>query len=403
VVARDQDEIGLNILINAVSIKEGGSSVVLLRLLEEFVRLRPGFRWYVAVHPSMAAALPSHPEIIARPVGAAARSPAYLRLWYEHGLPKLVRDCEIDLVFSQTNYLPTRSLGVPTLLLVQHAGHFSDEFHALMAQEPQSRIRNWVFKVTGRWVCRSVAAASAVTVQTSALAQAILCAVDVPRERLSVVPHGPGLVTAGTVRQLNRGRPGWRIGYVSKHGVQKNFDVLFRAVQLLREHHPVQLIVTLDERAPAFRRIAARIAELGLTDVVRNLGEIPRGSIEAVYEQLDVFLFPSLCESFGFPLVEAMASGLPVVGAAIASTREIGGQAIEYVEPQDHRAMADAIVRLMTDPEYYANRSAASLERGRQFSWPRSAEENLAMIDRLLGKSDEHSPRRRTGALAIHG
>ena len=377
----------MNILINAVSIKEGGSSVVLLRLLDEFVRLRPVDRWYVAVHPSMASTLPVCQSVIALPVDAAARSRMHLRLWYEYGLQKLVRDHKIDLVFSQTNYLPTRALDCPTLLLVQHAGHFSEKFRALMLQEGRSHIGHWIFKATGRWVRKSVATASRVTVQTSALAAAILRDVDVPPAKLVVVPHGPGLVTPGVARQLRGGPAAWRIGYVTKYGVQKNFDVLLRAVALLRERHPVQLTLTLDEQHPAFPRIAARMAALGLAEAVRNRGELDRGDIQAVYDELDVFVFPSLCESFGFPLVEAMARGLPVIAADIPSSREMGGQAIDYFEPQDHHALADAIAHLMTDPQQYARQSARSLKRGREFSWSCSAVQNLTMIDQLLGRT----------------
>jgi len=377
----------LNVLINAASIKEGGSSVVLLRLLDEFLRQRPRYCWYVAVHPTMAAALPSHPRLTALPVAEAARSPLRLRWWYERGLPRLVREHSIQLVFSQTNYLPSRRLPCPTLLLVQHAGHFSDEFRRLTLQYGQRRAARWVFDATGRWVRRSIAGASRVTVQTAALAQAIQETAGVPAERVTVVPHGPGLVTEGAPRRLRSTPAAWEIGYVSKFGVQKNFDVVLRAVARLSERHPVRLTLTLDVREPGYAAIAARIAELGLSLFVRNLGELDRSRMQAVYDELDVFVFPSLCESFGFPLVEAMARGLPVIGADVPSTREVGGTALDYFAPDDDAALADAVVALMSDAARYARQAGRAFERSRQFSWTRSAELNLAMIDQLTDKA----------------
>ncbi len=379
----------LNILINAASIKEGGSSVVLLRLLDEFVRQRPHYRWHVAVHPSIVPALPVRPEVIVLPVDAAVRSPLHLRLWYERTLPRIVRERSIDLVFSQTNYLPTRRLTCPTLLLVQHAGHFSDEFRRLMAAHAGGPFARWVFRATGRWVRRSVKSASRVTVQTQSLAEAIRRDVPVPPERITVVPHGPGLVEEGTSRQLRNGSRAWEIGYVSKFGVQKNFDVVLRAVASLRKRHPLRLTLTLNEREPGFPRIASRIAELGLTQTVRNLGEMDRGRMQSIYDELDVFVFPSLCESFGFPLVEAMARGLPVIGADVPSTREIGGTALDYFPPDDDHELAHAIAAVMGDSERYALQSRRALERSRHYSWPRSAEMNLSMIDRTSGKSTQ--------------
>jgi len=379
----------LNVLINAASIKEGGSSVVLLRLLDEFLRQRPTYRWHVAVHPSLVDALPIHPQVVAVPVDAAVRSPLHLRWWYERTLPGIVREQSIDLVFSHTNYLPSRKLACPTLLLVQHAGHFSDEFRRLTREHGGRPAARWIFQATGRWVRRSIAAASRVTVQTQALAEAILQDVGVPPERIIVVPHGPGLVAEGAARRLRADAAVWEIGYVSKFGVQKNFDVVLRAVAVLARRHALRLTLTLDESEPGFAAIAARIAELGLGPVVRNLGEMDRGRMQSVYDELDVFVFPSLCESFGFPLVEAMARGLPVVGADVPSTREIGAAAIDYFGPQDHQGLADGIAGIMKDSERYARQSSRALERSRQFSWQRSAEMNLGMIDQLLGKATQ--------------
>lgn len=382
-MAEGQVTDSVRILINAVSIKEGGSKVVLLRLLEEFIRLRPQYRWYVAAHPSMVPALPEHPAVVPLPVAAAARSRLHLRLWYEESLPRLIRTHSIDLAFSQTNYLPIRRLPCPTLLLVQHAGHFSEIFRARMTSDSNSALQRIVFRVTGRWVRRSVKAATRVTVQTSALATEMLRDVDVPAERIAVIPHGPGLTVARQPRSFAEHNV-WRIGYVTKFGVQKNFETLFRAMALLRVRHPVELILTLDERMREYEKVAVAVSDAGIADIVRNYGEMAANDIQALYDGLDLFVFPSLCESFGFPLIEAMSGGLPVVAADIVSTREIGGEALEYFEPTDYRKLAQHLERLIVDPVHYnacANRSA---ERARRFSWTHSAERNLVLIEEML-------------------
>ena len=109
------------------------------------------------------------------PVAAAAQDRrCILRLWYETSLPRLIGTHHIELVFSQTNYLPSRRLKCPTLLLVQNAGHFSEVFRTRMASESHSALQRIVFHATGRWVRRSVGSATRVTVQTAALATEIL-------------------------------------------------------------------------------------------------------------------------------------------------------------------------------------------------------------------------------------
>ncbi len=383
-------KVRLNILINAVSIKEGGSKVVLLRLLEEFIRQRPHDSWYVAAHPSMVTALPEHPAVFPIPVAASARSPLHLRLWYETSLPRLIGTHRIDIVFSQTNYLPWRRLACPTLLLVQHAGHFSEVFRARMTSESHSALNRLVFRSTGRWVRRSVKTASRVTIQTSALATEILRDVDVPAERMVVIPHGPGLAVARRPRAF-AAHDVWRIGYVTKYGVQKNFEALLRASTILRKSQAIELILTLDERAPGFQQVAAAIERLGLGDIVRNYGEIPESRIEGLYDSLDIFVFASVCESFGFPLVEAMAHGLPIVAADIASTREIGGQALDYFAPDDFADLARKIEQIMVQPAHYNAMADRSAQRARDFDWARSAQENLALMDQLAGAARSSS------------
>ena len=98
---------------------------------------------------------------------------------------------------------------------------------------------------------------------------------------------------------------------MTKFGVQKNFETLFRAIAMIRKQYPVELILTLDEQTQEYNKVAATIAEMGIADIVRNYGEVAGDDIQDLYDSLDVFAFPSLCESFGFPLVEAMTSGLP--------------------------------------------------------------------------------------------
>src|SRR3974390_1095814 len=95
------------------------------------MRQRPDFKWHVAAPPGLLDELPQSNHLDALPVGAD-RSPIHLLKWYEFDLASTAARWRADAVFSITNYLPFRRLSLPTLLLEQHAGHFSDEFNRLM-------------------------------------------------------------------------------------------------------------------------------------------------------------------------------------------------------------------------------------------------------------------------------
>ncbi len=146
-----------------------------------------------------------------------------------------------------------------------------------------------------------------------------------------------------------------RIGYIAKWGVQKNFDVLFAAIaRLTAEGRDMRLVLTLDQNLAENVRLLARAKAMGLTPVIENAGNKDAAGISALYDTLDIFAFPSLVESFGFPLVEAMAKGLPVVAADTASNREVAGNAGSYFSPFDSEALATMLGRIIDDPSHHA-------------------------------------------------
>jgi len=93
--------------------------------------------------------------------------------------------------------------------------------------------------------------------------------------------------------------------------------------------------------------MSALIRQLGLESDVVLLGRIPQRAMPHVYEACDIFVFPSLCESFGFPMLEAMGTGLATVAAGTLVNREILGEAALFYPPLDAVAAADAILSVI--------------------------------------------------------
>ncbi len=313
------------------------------------------------------------------------RSPLHLVLWYEIALPRLVRRLHADVLFSQTNYLPRRAVGCPSLLLEQHAGHFSEDFRQRMERHLGRRPAIWAWRRKDAWVRHSVRMATRVTVQTAALANEIHLQADVPNDRIDVVPHGPGLVAQADRPRTPPQRKPWRMGYVTKFGVQKDFETALRAHrELLALGHDVTFVLTLDHGAPGVTGILQLADQLGTGAKVENHGELDAAAMQALYDGLDIFVFPSLCESFGFPLVEAMARGVPAVVARTASNVEVAGDGVPAFTPGDWRGLAHAVVSVMTDGAAYEAQSSRSLASAQRFSWDRAAVGTLDAIERTV-------------------
>lgn len=121
--------------------------------------------------------------------------------------------------------------------------------------------------------------------------------------------------------------------------------------------------------------LEARLAPLQATSVrVRRLGFVPQADLAPLYAGCVAFCYPSLREGFGLPVLDAMAHGAPVITSAGTATAEVAGDAGLLVDPADHGAVGDALVRLVDDPELADRLRAAGRERSGRFTWDRTAE-----------------------------
>lgn len=119
---------------------------------------------------------------------------------------------------------------------------------------------------------------------------------------------------------------------------------------------------------------------------LQNLGHVEDEHLAKLYGNAGVFVYPSEYEGFGLPVLEAMACGTPVVASDIPSVREAGGDAAVYVRARDPAALADAIVRVFTDPRLADELREKGARRTQNMTWETVAEETLAVLSRAAGE-----------------
>ncbi|MBP1620175.1 MAG: putative glycosyltransferase, partial [Acidobacteria bacterium] len=125
--------------------------------------------------------------------------------------------------------------------------------------------------------------------------------------------------------------------------------------------------------------LARRAAAMGLGGRVRCLGHVERGELAALFRGALLFLYPTLYEGFGLPVLEAMACGVPVVAGDIPAVREVAGDAVERVNPRDVVALANTVRRLLDQAEHRRELAARGRARARLFSWQRAADATLSV------------------------
>lgn len=161
--------------------------------------------------------------------------------------------------------------------------------------------------------------------------------------------------------------------------VRKNLRALpavFRALRELGGVEGVTLLRVGDRLAP---ELAAELRELLSPQGIVELGRIPNHEVVAAYHQADALLLPSRQEGFGFPVLEAMAAGCPVVCTNVTSLPEVGGKAALYFGPDDPTTAAEQLRTLLTDPAARAARIDAGRKQAATLTWTRHYERLLAI------------------------
>lgn len=128
-----------------------------------------------------------------------------------------------------------------------------------------------------------------------------------------------------------------------------------------------------------------RIQKKNLKKSVRFLGYVPEEDLPAVYGASSVFVFPSFCEGFGLPVLEAMAAGKPAAVSREGALPEVAGEAALYFNPADPRDIAAKVLRILRDQSLREKLTAAGLKRAESFRWSRTAEEMLGFYEWVAG------------------
>ncbi len=318
-----------------------------------------------------------------RPPGRVLASPLPLNktLWMQAILPFQVQRVGVDLCHF-TNGVAPLFCSVPMVVTLHDASLWLyPQYHyprRLLAMRPLIP-----------WVVRR--ARAVITVSESARRD-LVRVLGLPTSKVHVVYEAP----APCFRPLPPGR--WQARLRARYGLparyalyvgtiepRKNLVRLIRAMSLLHTGYRLDCgLVVVGPRGWKDRAVFDTVARLELADRVRFLGYVPTEDVCALYNLADVFVFPSLYEGFGLPVLEAMACGAPVITSQVDALAEVAGGAAALVDPRDEGHIAAAMARVLTDGAYAADLRASGRARAAQFGWARAAAETLAVYRHAL-------------------
>jgi len=326
------------------------------------------------------------------------RASSVRRFWYEQAeLPGLIRRCRADVLLSAGNFA-LRNSPVPQILLSRNSVYTSAEFFRDLASRHE--YREWlVTRVKASLAKRSIGWADATVAPSEAFAAELH---GWTGARIHAIHHGfdraaftrdSSPLAAEVVDKLQSAEGSLKLLFVSHYNYYRNFETLLRALPLLRDRLPgrrVKLLLTCKlasgENPGSYRPEAAArlVKELAVDDLVVELGTIPYSQLHQLYRRADLYVTPAYTETFAHPLVEAMASGLPVVASDLPVHREICGEAARYFPCFSPEELANRVAEVMNNTDLAARLSACGLKRSEAFSWKRHTDELLSLAASLL-------------------
>lgn len=215
---------------------------------------------------------------------------------------------------------------------------------------------------------------------------------DIPPERVKVVHNGvdAAFCPVADPAQLDQVRTRYRLPErfllcVGTIQPRKNLARLLEAyAKICQEHGCQHDLVLVGGDGWKSEGLRQQIQSLQLSKRVHFTGYVTDADLPLLYNLADIFVFPSLYEGFGLPVLEAMACGIPVVTSNSSSLPEIAGDAALLVDPCDVESIAAGIRTLLADQELRTDFSRKGIARAKLFTWERCAHETLAVLREAL-------------------
>lgn len=316
--------------------------------------------------------LPRGVETVRAPIDPAQRKKRLL--WEELHAPRWLKGLGVDLVHFPYGSCPRRYRQPHVITIHDTQRFFTPKEIPRVERAYKMFVEGSIRRNKPRVICVS---------RTDAAA---FCKfVGYPEDRVTTVYHGvdhdvfhPPLQP---VTQHDR------VAWVGRPYPRKNLDLVLRALPVLAEmgfpQTQLQAVGPSESEAAALRQ---RSRELGVADRLLIHPPVPSEQLPGVLWQAKVFCYPSLYESFGLPVLEAMACGLPCVLSDRPCFRELHGDIPEYCDPHDPRKLAEALATLLGDEALRQRKSAAGIAHAKTFTWERCVRETVGVYRACLAE-----------------
>ena len=263
---------------------------------------------------------------------------------------------------------------------------------------PRLYFRNLIHKLYYLWKLRLTCRADAIITVSSWSKEEVVKRLQVPPSQVTAIPEDadtsifrpiPAAQARLEVIKLLGCDPSPFIFAIGGVEPRKNIKRLLSAFIIVKHTNPELRLVVLDNNWRG-RNLVDVISKMGLEKDVIRVSSLSDKDMAMLYNAACLFVFPSLCEGFGLPILEAMACGTPVITSNLTAMPEVAGEAAFFVDPLDEDAISQAIVHLFENEDMRDELARCGIQRARAFSWQRAASQTLELFEAVVKGS---SPR----------
>lgn len=366
--------------------RQAGVSGYIDQLLRHLWPLAPDVRWTVYAPPGVTRAMLDAPANAAIRASRLPTTNPLARIVWEQAIAPaaLLRD-RPDALFCPLNVAPLLS-PCPTVVTIHDLAFLRFDLH----KAAKRRYLTLLTRLSARRADRIITVSEFTR-------REVLELLGVAPDRVTAIPNGRDPrympVDHATIEQFRteRGLPDRFLLFVGTLEPRKNITTLLRAYAAAKRDLGMPLLVA-GGKGWRYDEVFALVQSLGLQHDVHFTGFVPRDDLPRLYAAATALAYPSLYEGFGFPPLEALATGTPVVVSDAASLLEVVGDAALTVPARDVHALTSALIRIANDDALRAELRSKGLQRAQQFSWERAAEQTLAVLQEV--GQDRKSSRR---------
>jgi glycosyltransferase involved in cell wall biosynthesis len=362
--------------------KKHGMDIVILEVLKQLQQRQTGDDFFVYAQPDE--------DIAALHAGKHFKintsANGFYPVWEQRSLPALAKKDKVDLLHCTSNTAPVNA-GVPLVVTI----------HDIIYLEKLSFTEGTLYQRFGnlyrRWNVPRIARRADIIITVSDYErQRIIEALKISPAKVRTVYNACGehFTAMRDEDQLTAFRkkmnlPEDFVLFLGNTDPKKNLPNVMRALGILHQRGQLDFTLVM----PDFGRehLASLLAAQNNSHLIEHImltGYIPNQQLQYLYQLANHFLYPSLRESFGIPILEAMACGIPVITSNTSAMPEVAGSGALLIDPLEPEAIANMIHNVRTDETLRNQTIAYGLKRAAQFSWKKTAEEVFNIYKEVL-------------------